>query len=387
MAYLAKNGKNLTYLRAANQGALIKTILLSGPSTRLELAAALNLTAMSISYITSDFLEKGILSEIADDTPSNVPGRHSAQLALVPRKITAIGISISRNSVYCTLTDLLGEIMYSNELRLTSLTTQDFLTQLLTKNVQLILDQFPDVHILGIGISAVGIVDTRQGTVCETTDFFDICDWPIGAILQEHFQMPTYIVEDMKSSALAESYYGAAKNYSDFVYLGVTHGIGVGVIHNGKLFEGYNGFSGEIGHTTLYRHGLKCPCGNTGCMEMYLSVPAVLKKTGLSSWDEFLILCEREPDNPVLEQFLEDIGVSLVTIANLFDPQAIIIGHEGSLLNRICFERMQQYLNERTMTRRLRKTVVHPSSLSHRISFLNAPAVVFSRLFLGEFKL
>ena len=58
---LAKNGKNLTYLRASNQGAILKTILLSGPSTRLELAAALNLTAMSISYITSDLLEKGIL--------------------------------------------------------------------------------------------------------------------------------------------------------------------------------------------------------------------------------------------------------------------------------------------------------------------------------------
>ena len=384
---MAKNGKNLTYLRASNQGAILKTILLSGPSTRLELAAALNLTAMSISYITSDLLEKGILTELSADTRSNSPGRHSAQLALVPRKITAIGISISRSSVYCTLADLLGEVMYSNEITLTSLTTQDFLTKLLIKNVQLILDQFPDVHILGIGISAVGIVDTRQGTVCETTDFFGICDWPIGNILQDQFQIPAYIVEDMKSSALAESYYGVAKNYSDFVYLGVTRGIGVGVIYNGKLFEGHSGFSGEIGHITLYHHGLPCPCGNTGCMEMYLSVPVILKKAGLSSWDEFLVYCEREPDSPILEQFLEDIGVALVTLSNLFDPQAIIIGHEGATLNPYCFDRMQRFLNERTMTRRIRKTAVHPSSLSQRISYLNAPAIVFSRLCLGDFKL
>lgn len=384
---MVKNGKNLTYLRAANQGAILKTILLSGPSTRLELASALNLTAMSISYITSDLLEKGILCEISADTRSNVPGRHSSQLALVPEKITAIGISISRGTVRFTLVDLLGKIMYSRESLLDETTNCAFLTQLLIENVQKILDEFPQNHMLGIGISAIGIVDTRRGTLSETTDFFGICDWPIGNLLQEHFQMPTYIVEDMKSSALAESYYGSAKNYTDFVYLGITRGIGVGVIYNGKLFEGHNGFSGEIGHITLYNHGLKCPCGNMGCMEMYLSVPVILKKAGLLRWEDFLTFCEREPENPILEQFLEDIGVALVTLANLFDPQAIIVGHEGAMLNTHCFQRMQEILNERAITRRLRRITVHPSSLSERISYLNAPAVVFSRLFLGEFKL
>ncbi len=377
----------MTYLRAANQGAILKTILLSGPSTRLELASALNLTAMSISYITSDLLEKGILCEISADTRSNVPGRHSSQLALVPEKITAIGISISRGTVRFTLVDLLGKIMYSRESLLDETTNCAFLTQLLIENVQKILDEFPQNHMLGIGISAIGIVDTRRGTLSETTDFFGICDWPIGNLLQEHFQMPTYIVEDMKSSALAESYYGSAKNYTDFVYLGITRGIGVGVIYNGKLFEGHNGFSGEIGHITLYNHGLKCPCGNMGCMEMYLSVPVILKKAGLLRWEDFLTFCEREPENPILEQFLEDIGVALVTLANLFDPQAIIVGHEGAMLNTHCFQRMQEILNERAITRRLRRITVHPSSLSERISYLNAPAVVFSRLFLGEFKL
>ena len=342
---------------------------------------------MSISYITSDLLEKGILCEISADTRSNVPGRHSSQLALVPEKITAIGISISRGTVRFTLVDLLGKIMYSRESLLDETTNCAFLTQLLIENVQKILDEFPQNHMLGIGISAIGIVDTRRGTLSETTDFFGICDWPIGNLLQEHFQMPTYIVEDMKSSALAESYYGSAKNYTDFVYLGITRGIGVGVIYNGKLFEGHNGFSGEIGHITLYNHGLKCPCGNMGCMEMYLSVPVILKKAGLLRWEDFLTFCEREPENPILEQFLEDIGVALVTLANLFDPQAIIVGHEGAMLNTHCFQRMQEILNERAITRRLRRITVHPSSLSERISYLNAPAVVFSRLFLGEFKL
>ena len=124
-----------------------------------------------------------------------------------------------------------------------------------------------------------------------------------------------------------------------------------------------------------------------GCMEMYLSVPVILKKAGLLRWEDFLTFCEREPENPILEQFLEDIGVALVTLANLFDPQAIIVGHEGAMLNTHCFQRMQEILNERAITRRLRRITVHPSSLSERISYLNAPAVVFSRLFLGEFKL
>lgn len=384
---MVKNGKNLTYLRAANQGAILKTILLSGPSTRLDLASTLNLTAMSISYITSDLLEKGILCELSAEARCNAPGRHSTQLALVPEKIMAIGVSIARAFVRFTLADLQGTVIYSRKILLDEQTTSERLTLLLIENMQTILCNYPQHRILGIGISAIGIVDTRSGTLSETTDFFGIHNWPIARILQEHFELPVYIVEDMKSSALAESYYGSAKNYTDFVYLGITRGIGIGVIYNGKLFEGHNGFSGEIGHVTLYNHGLKCPCGNMGCMEMYLSVPVILKKAGLLSWDEFLAFCEEDPDNPILAQLLEDLGVALVTLANLFDPQAIIVGHEGAMLNSACFEKMQEILNERAITRRLRSITVHPSSLSDRISYLNAPAVVFSRLFLGEFKL
>lgn len=385
---MAKNGRNLAYLRATNQGTLLKTILLSGSCTRLDLASALNLTAMSISFITSDLLEKGILCEVIDDTRSNVPGRHSAKLSLVPEKVTAIGISISRSIVRVTLTDLLGTIMYNQKTFLDETTTSASLTEFLIESVQKILDLFPRDNILGIGISSIGIVDTRQGMLSETTNFFGISDWPIANILQEHFQMTTYILEDMKASALAEFYFGSAKNYSDFVYLGITNGIGVGVLANGKLFEGHSGFAGEIGHVTLYNHGEKCPCGNVGCAEMYLSIPVILKKAGLSRWIDFLAFCEREPDNPILAQFIDDVGTVLVTIANLFDPQAIIIGHEGSMLNHDCYQKMQEFLSARAVTRRLHHITVRPSSLfDDRIAYLNAPAVIFSRLFQGDFKL
>ena len=93
----------------------------------------------------------------------------------------------------------------------------------------------------------------------------------------------------MNASALAEKLYGNGRNISDFVYIGVTNGIGSGIISNDNLFAGEMGFSGEIGHTTINYEGPKCACGNTGCLELYASIPEIEKqandaiKSGLES--------------------------------------------------------------------------------------------------------
>ena len=377
---MPKQGKNLTYLRASNKGALLKHILTQGATAKQQLAAELNLTPMSISYITADLLEKGYLRELpAEVAPT--PGRRANKLDLAAEKLLAVSVSVSRRSVRASLIDISGHVHNTVRTALNGTLTTETLTDIVIQNIQTVLQ---DNTVLGIGVSCVGMVDMRSGTVVSITDFHNIADWHIAEVLSNRFSLPVFVAEDMKAAALAESYYGEGKAYHDFVYVGITHGIGAAVIAGGKLLAGNRGFSGELGHTTLYPNGEQCTCGNIGCAELYLSVPKVLKQAGLASWDDF---ASTTPDTPAMQRFLSDLGILLTGVVNLFDPEAVVLGHEGALLSQKCYQTLQQILDKRTMTRQFKTVHIIPSALAQSITAQSGGALVFDRLFGGEFKL
>lgn len=385
---MAQKPKNLTYLRAQNQGAVLKTLLLGEKISKQQLAQRLNLTPMSISYITSDLLEKGILAESKGEKIKKAsPGRRGVALELVPRRLLAIGVSISRRHLRVSLADLCGNTIEQFTHRHPAHLSVRRLTAQILSDVEQLLKLAPKEHILGIGVSCIGLVDMREKMVVDTTDFFGIRNWRIGAILQQQFGLTCYVVEDMKAAGLAEFYYGNARARNDFIYLGITYGLGAGIISNGKLLEGNRGFCGEIGHTTLYADGKICGCGNRGCAEMYLSAGALPERLGLSDWSEAVELFRAEPQNPKVQAVLQDLTTLLVNAVNVFDPEAVIIGHEGAQLSEAMFEQLNRQVNERLLARAVKQVEIMPSAIADKIHSLNGAAIIFSRLFGGEFKL
>lgn len=377
---MPKQGKNLTDLRASNQGALLRFILAHRTVTKQQLAAALQLTPMSISYITAELLEKGYLRETATES-SSARGRRAKALSLVTENLLAVSVSVSRRSVRISVTDLGGTVLSTERIPLTADTTAAHLTAVIERGIAERLAAVDGRRVLGIGVSCVGLVNMHDGIVVSATDFYGITDWPIGRRLEARFGLPTFVAEDMKAAALAECYYGVGG--TQFVYVGITHGIGAAVIADGKLLTGEHGYAGELGHTTLYPDGPSCPCGNCGCAELYLSVPVVLKNAGCTSWETFAA----EPNSPAMQRFLSDLATVLTGVVNLFDPETVILGHEGALLPAECYERLQHTLARRTMTRHLKTVRILPSALARHVTAQSGAAIVFDRLFAGEFKL
>ena len=377
---MPKQGKNLTDLRASNQGALLRFILANRTATQQQLAAALQLTPMSISYITAELLEKGYLREAPTEASSS-RGRRAKELSLVTENLLAVSVSVSRRAVRISMVDIGGGVLATEHIPLTADTTADRLSAIIERGIAAQLADFSGRHVLGIGVSCVGLVNMHDGTVVSTTDFYGITDWTIGKQLEARFGLPAFVTEDMKAAALAECYYGVGG--TQFVYVGITHGIGAAVIADGKLLTGEHGYAGELGHTTLYPDGPSCPCGNCGCAELYLSVPVVLKNADVASWDAFAA----EPDSPTMTRFLRDLATVLTGVVNLFDPETVVLGHEGALLPAVCYERLQQTLAHRTMTRHLKTVRVLPSALARSVTAQSGAAIVFDRLFAGEFKL
>lgn len=380
--------KNLTYLRAGNQGAVLRTLLRGENISKQELAHRLNLTPMSISYIAGDLLEKGILQENRKKRiKKETPGRRGIALSITPERLLAIGVSVSRKNLCVSLVDLCGKILRCKSHRHGETVTAESLTDKIIGDITEILGSVNKENVLGIGISSSGLVDMQEKTIIMTTDFHGIANWKIGRILEEKFSLPCFVAEDMKAAGLAEYYYGAAKNLSDFIYLGITYGLGAGVIAGGKLLEGNRGFCGEVGHTTLYHDGETCGCGNRGCAEMYLSVGAIKKRTGLKTFDAFVSLSEKEPQNAKVTEIAHDLSTLLVNIVNTFDAEAIVIGHEGAALPSSFFETVSIEVNRRILAKSVKTVQILPSEIPGEIHALNGAAIIFFQLFAGYFKL
>ncbi len=159
----------------------------------------------------------------------------------------------------------------------------------------------------------------------------------------------------MEKSSLA-----AGRNVNELVYISAGIGIGTGIIIDGKLYNGTSGFSGELGHMTIDRHGKKCRCGNYGCWELYASELALINEAALIFPDlsseersiEGLVQMARE-ENPhalsIFQKIGEALGIGLVTIINGLNPQKIIIGNRLALAKDFLKAPIQKVLDERTL--------------------------------------
>jgi glucokinase len=101
---------------------------------------------------------------------------------------------------------------------------------------------------------------------------------PLASTLKDNLQVPVTVTNDANAAAMGEMTYGAARGMKDFIMLTLGTGVGSGIVVNGQLVYGHDGFAGELGHTCVVRYnGRQCGCGKTGCLEAYCSATGVAR--------------------------------------------------------------------------------------------------------------
>jgi predicted NBD/HSP70 family sugar kinase len=252
--------------------------------------------------------------------------------------------------------------------------------------------------VLGIGVACIGPLDIQNGVILEPPNFHTLKSIPIRQLLEQEFNCPVYVDNDMNASALAEKLYGKGRDVRNFVYIGVTNGIGAGIIAENTLFAGDMGFSGEIGHTIIDCDGPKCACGNTGCLELYASIPVIVSQAvnsialGMVSklsehdvieWKD-IVRCAKASDRLALnliDRLCLYISIGLVNMVNLFDPQIIYMGHDIALAGNLVTGKLKQYLAEKTISRRYKSVPVEISTFSDKAPVIGSVAILLNRLF------
>jgi glucokinase len=199
-----------------------------------------------------------------------------------------------------------------------------------------ITQQLQDMHsepIHALGIGTAGRVDRATGTVVYATD--NLPGWmgtQLKSNMEVQFPFPVFVDNDVNTAALGEGWLGAGIGKKHYILVTLGTGIGGALVYDGKLIAGPRGGVGEVGHMILYPNGLPCNCGQSGCLEQYISGTALnqLAKRINMSWGSRELMVQLERKEPrateAMMKFIDDLSVGLISMQNMFDPELIILG-------------------------------------------------------------
>lgn len=181
-----------------------------------------------------------------------------------------------------------------------------------------------------IGIGTPGTISKHSGLI-KNSNTQCLIGMPLKEDLEKALGQSISMENDANCFALAESKMGAGKNFE--IVFGVIMGTGVGggIVMNGKVHRGRTNIAGEWGHHTLHHNGNKCYCGKNGCVETYISGPALEKRwKELTGKSESLtqIIHQLDVGNAKhwKNEFLENFGIALANVIDILDPDVIILG-------------------------------------------------------------
>ena len=187
---------------------------------------------------------------------------------------------------------------------------------------------------VGVGISATGQIDDREGTVIGSNG--RIPHWEgsrLKASAEAAFGVHAWALNDANSAVLGECFAGRARGKKDVLMVTLGTGVGGGMVLGGRLYGGARGIAGELGHVPLYAGGKKCTCGRRGCFECYASTTALIarvrRRTGRRLDGRGIFALAASGDRPVQEEIARwtgDIAHGLTGLVHLLNPEMLLIG-------------------------------------------------------------
>lgn len=380
-----EQGINYHGLKTKNRALIFKMIATGKGRSRIELARESGLTKMSVSNIVSDLINIGIVDEAHIETSRSV-GRNPIILDIAANGPKVIGLHIDREGCSAALCDLKLNILSSIYRKLET-KTKEGLIQLVLALIDEIFDGADNIFAIGIG--SIGPVDVAKGVILNPPNFYGISNINIVDIIRDRYDIPVYMDSQYNNAALAEKYFGFGKEYNDFIFLGITSGIGSGIVHNGTLMKNSSMLTSEVGHTCIDYHGNYCDCGSRGCLETYASANIISKRiameTGIEhSFEEFCKMTDDPRVDRVLMEMMEYLSYGLISSINFFNPQAIIMGDRGVFLPDKYLNYLERKINQFKMSKSHNYIRVIRPRFGARAQIIGSAVCVLEQIFEGK---
>lgn len=278
----------------------------------------------------------------------------------------AIGIDIGGTNTVFGIVDKRGQIINQGSIKTHVYKEINLYVDALTQAVQKIIDEVGGTsNIKGIGI---GAPNANFFTGC--IEFAPNLPWkgviPLAQMMTDQLHIPVELTNDANAAAIGEMTYGAARGMKDFLVITLGTGVGSGVVVNGQLVYGHDGFAGELGHTTARRDGRQCNCGLKGCLETYCSATGVartaveflesrntpsllreLNKEDITSKDVYEAAIKGdELAKEIFEYTGQILGESFANFVAFSSPEAIILFGGLTKAGKLIFDPVRKHMEE-----------------------------------------
>ncbi len=377
-------GMNGGDIKRANRGLFLKNIALDKANSRIELAKLTGLTKMTAGNITSELIQAGIIEE-SGPIYAGVTGPAPQRLTICQTAPKIVGVYISRDEIIFSIGTLSGDIIFKDNTPLLN-ENADSVSQKLVNGIKSAIEKQKD-NILAIGVAMIGPID-NDGAIVDSPNFFGIKKLPVKKIIEDNFSYPAIICNDISAAAVAEHLKGG-EIHSNFVFIGNSNGLGAGIIHNGELLTSKNLFIGEFGHITINANGEKCPCGNTGCLELYASHMVLIKRlsdaVGKKIYpQDFEELAKITECDEIFNDIAQKLSAGLITITNLLRPEAFILGYDSYFLPDKYIDAIEHNINSARFLKEDEKIKVYKAHYKSESAIYGSIAAVLNEVFKGE---
>ena len=318
----------------------------SGLIPRVQVAKDLGVSPASVTTITSELIETGLIEEVsAPRDPELGRGRPAVALGVRAQAHMVAGMKMSDREHSAVIVDFAGNLL-ANEVvprRPGPMPLPEMLDAM-----ALLLDRVCDnagiarSALSGVGVGLPGFVDQAEGVVLWSSTLTERAV-PLADAAQARLGLPVSIDNDANLVALAELWFGAGRSLADFAVVTFEHGVGMGFVMNHKIYRGSQRLGMELGHTKVQLDGALCRCGQRGCLEAYVADYALAREaTTALNWghregQSISVLLESLYDHAqsgdatarsIFRRAGRYLAVGLANVVNLFDPALIILSGE-----------------------------------------------------------
>lgn len=314
-------------IREQNEKLILKTIIQEKEISRADLAKQTKLNKATISSIVNTLLEQEYIREIGSGESSG--GRKPILVTFNKKCGISISIDLGEDYISAILTYLDGTIIKQMNNHPITITSTDIILNI-SKIVDLLLQSTPPTT-YGLVHIALGIHGIVQENRIIFSPFYELENIDVASELSKIYSVPVILENEANLSAIGEK--TNLTEFKNLVSVSIHTGIGAGIILNGELYTGIRGYAGEIGHLTLFPNGVECPCGNTGCLELYASEKQLLKQFNILKKSQNLLFEDLKKDYInnnkhaiyIVNLFIQYISIGIHNIISTFNPEIIVI--------------------------------------------------------------
>ena len=256
--------------------------------------------------------------------------------------------------------------------------------------------QLPRKEICGMGIGFPGPLNAKSGTVFNPPNLIGWDNVPLKDILEEELKMPVSIENDANSAALGEWWKGVGAGTNSLVCITLGTGIGGGIILDGRVWHGASWIAGEIGHTTIIRDGMKCTCGNKGCLEAYASSRGIIERVNIAlseerGKDKFQPIMELKQldqlvlqGNEIILKVIKEtgviLGIAVANLANLLNPEMVVLFGGVTNLGENLIKPLREEVKKRAFKKATESLRIEVAKLGDNSGILGAAKSIFLKL-------